>query len=298
MGNLNKRKSNRKWVMIPLCIGLTVSLITPGAVGFAEEVVSNFQEVILGSAPNTDHIVQVPDQENISLDDQVDNSHLEAFDGFHTEEQVIHESVEIQPQINASVAKSLAVDVQSKDLFQLTQEQLEELILKGYSIEDLYTLDEMANKLLIDPVTIAARKESSDLSWSELESELAKEIEADQLSSLSKQYPESYAQLSREKLTDHEKLVLLIAYDLDKGTITELLGAYRSAGEEGVAVFESKAKTQAQSTNSKSSKIAIDSEVLERIQSLSKETGISESELLEQYQTAKEASKHALAEKE
>lgn len=126
--------------MIPLCLGLTASLITPGAVGFAEEIIGSFQEMTLGSAPSTEHIVQVPNLEDKVLEDQVDNSHLEAFKEFSTTEEVVHESVEIQPQVNSSVAKSLTVDVQDKDLFQLTQDQLEELILKGYSIEDCISL--------------------------------------------------------------------------------------------------------------------------------------------------------------
>ncbi|SDG03509.1 hypothetical protein SAMN04488542_12416 [Fontibacillus panacisegetis] len=295
---MNRKKRNRKWIMIPLCLGLAVSLITPGAVGFAEEIVGNFQEMTLGSAPSTEHIVQVPNLEDKVLEDQVDNSHLEAFKEFRTTEEVVHESVEIQPQVNSSIAKSLTVDVQNKDLFQLTQEQMEDLIMKGYSIEDLYQLDELANKILIDPLTIAERKEGSDQSWAELESVLTKEIEANQLSSLSKEYQEQYSQLSKEKLTDHEKLVLLISYDLGKGSITELLDAYRDGGEKGVVTFKSKATVQAQSKNSKSSKTAVDPDVLERIQALAKETGISESELLEQLQVAKEASKQALVEKE
>ncbi|MOA56700.1 hypothetical protein D3C78_1807360 [compost metagenome] len=77
-----------------------------------------------------------------------------------------------------------------------------------------------------------------------------------------------------------------------------MLDAYRDGGEKGVVTFKSKTTVQAQSKNSKSSKTAVDPDVLERIQALAKETGISESELLEQLQVAKEASKQALVEKE
>jgi uncharacterized protein YidB (DUF937 family) len=289
-------KANRKWLALPLCAGLVASLIGPGTTGFAEEVVEQWNQALHGG-PSTEHIVAVPNQEP-SLTVEL-NSDLSPFENFQNEEQVVYESKEIQPKVNPGAAKSLAVDVQAKDLFQITQDQMEQLLAEGYSIEDLYQLDELANKQLIDPMALAERKADSGLDWVGLEAVLVQEMEQKQLAELAKAHPQPYAELKKEKLKDKEILNVLIAYDTGKGSVAELLGAYKSGGEKGVASYQSKAaKQQMQTNNVKTLTSSVDADALERIRALAKETGISETELLRQYQAAKESSKQALAGKE
>ncbi|WP_055107963.1 hypothetical protein [Paenibacillus ihumii] len=294
---MKKSKMNRKWLVLPLCAGLIVSLITPGSIGFAEEFVGKMNEVMFGLPPR-EHIIQVPDQEpNLRVEQ---NNDLERFTGFHTEEKVVYENEEIQPEVNPAVAKSLTVDVEKKDLFELSEEQIEELVTRGYSIEDLYQLDHLANKLIIEPVKLAERRDVSGLDWNELEAQVTRENQLKQLSQLSEDHPQAYAQLSRETLKDEEKLIILIAFDMGKGTITELIKAYQTGGEQAVVNYQPKPneKMQTQSVKSNSSNSSVDADVLKSIRSIAEETGISESELIQQYHAAKEASKHALAEKE
>ncbi|WP_379390323.1 hypothetical protein [Paenibacillus lentus] len=294
---MKKTKINRKWFVLPLCAGLIASLITPGSIGFAEEFVGKVNEVMF-DLPSQEHIIQVPDQEpNLQFEL---NHDLEPFTGFHTEEQVVFENKEIQPEVNQHVAKSIAVDVNKKDLFELTDEQLEELVTRGYSIEDLYQLDHLANKLIIEPMELATRKEVSELDWNELEVQITRENQLRQLSQLSADHPQAYAQLNNEKLEDEEKLIILIAFDIGKGTITELIKAYEMGGEQAVANYQPKpnAKAQSQSARSTSNNSSVDADVLKTIRSIAEDTGIPESELIQQYHAAKEASKHALAEKE
>lgn len=294
---LSSKKKNKNWIIVPLSAGLVFSLITPGAVSFAEEIMDHFQVAVFGG-PSQEHILHVPAQESLSLKDQIDNSHLESFDGVASKEQNVFESVEIQPEVNPTIAKSLTVDVQSKDMFQLSQEQMEALLAKGYSIEDLYRLDELANKFLLDPETIAVRKENDGLSWGELDTELTLELEQKHLDTLSTTYPEAYAELKKEDLTDHERLVLLIAFDMRQGTITDLLKIYKTSGEQGLVTATSSTKTQSLNRSNAAETMEIDAEVRQRIKEIAKETGITESDLLKQFLAAKEASKQALAEKE
>ncbi|WP_178022411.1 hypothetical protein [uncultured Paenibacillus sp.] len=201
---MSSKKKNKNWIIVPLSAGLVFSLITPGAVSFAEEIMDHFQVAVFGG-PSQEHILHVPAQESLSLKDQIDNSHLESFDGVASKEQNVFESVEIQPEVNPTIAKSLTVDVQSKDMFQLSQEQMEALLAKGYSIEDLYRLDELANKFLLDPETIAVRKENDGLSWGELDTELTLELEQKHLDTLSTTYPEAYAELKKRRFNGPRK---------------------------------------------------------------------------------------------
>ncbi|MNJ41817.1 hypothetical protein D3C77_367580 [compost metagenome] len=294
---MKKTKINRKWLVLPLCAGLVASLITPGSIGFAEEFVGKMNEVMFG-LPSRDHMIQVPDQEpNLQFEL---NHDLEPFTGFHTEEQVVFENEEIQPEVNPAVARTLTVDVEKKDLFQLTEEQMEELVTGGYSIEDVYQLDHLANKLIIEPMELAERRDASGLDWNELEVQVTRENQLKQLSQLSEEHPQAYAQLSRETLEDEEQLIILIAFDMGKGTIAELIKAYQTGGEQAVANYQPQpnAKMQTQSVKSNSSNSSVDADILKSIRSIAEETGISESELIQQYHAAKEASKHALAEKE
>lgn len=301
---MNKKKTKNKlaskWLVLPLCAGLIASLIGPGTIGFAEELVDTFQEAILGG-PSTEHVVQVP---NVEPKQGIEPDHeAELFTGFRTSEEVVYQTEEITPQINETAAKTLSVDVKPKDLYQLTQEQMEELLTKGYSIHDLYQLDDLANHLLMDPMVLAERKAADNSSWEELEEAVKQEIEASQLAELTKKYPEPYKQLSKEKLMDKEKLSLLIAYDNDKGTISELIRAYKSGGEKAIVNYKSKTKAQVQSkstaiSDAPVSSDSMDPEVLEKIRAIAKETGISENELLQQFQSAKETSKQVLSGKE
>ncbi|MCT2197493.1 MULTISPECIES: hypothetical protein [Paenibacillus] len=293
---MKMNKANRKWLALPLCAGLMASLIGPGTIGFAEEVVEQWNQALHGG-PSTEHIVQVPNQEP-SITVELNND-LSPFENFQSEEQVVYESVEIQPKVNPSITKSLAVDVDAKDLYQVTQDQMEQLLSEGYAIEDLYRLDELANKQLIDPMALAKRKADSGLDWDELEVILVQEMEQKQLNELAKAHPQPYAQFKKEQLKDEDILNLLIAYDTGKGTVAELLGAYKTGGEKAVASYQSKSEKQLmQTNNAKTITSSVDTDTLERIRSLSKETGISETELLRQLQAAKEASKQALAGKE
>lgn len=291
---MKNNKRFRKWIILPLCAGLIVSLISPGTTGFAEAVVEQFKEVVLGKAP-TDHIIQVPDQEpDITV---AQNDQLDKFKGFTSQEEVVHQSNEIMPELNPTTARTLSVDMESKDLFNLSQEQMENFLSQGYSIEDLYQLDELSNRVLIDPQTVAARKES-DITWTELEKTLMQEKEAAQLISLSKVYSQEYIELQKEDLKDREMLLLLISYDAGKGTISELLKVYKSKGEPGLANYESPQQIKIQSKGSKSSQPPVDDDVLKRIQTLADETGIPIDDLLSQYHTVKDLNQHVFMEKE
>lgn len=306
----NKRKDkfqlSKRWISISLCLGLVGSLVTPGVFSFAEEVVSNVNEA-LSKGPSSENVIQVPNEKpNLSVKL---NQELDAFKGLDSSEQVVHESEEIVPKINQAASKSLQVDVQPKDVFQLSQEQLEELMSKGYSVEDLYKLDELANSLYVEPFALIEKKEKEKLSWEELEQKVALELEATQLAELSKNYPKPYEQLKKEKsLSDRERLSLLVAFDMGKGTMTELIAAYKTGGEKGVVNYDSKLKLQNKTNrssissfsakSSSNSQVTLDADVLEKIKEISKKSGISEEKLIQQFKDAKEASKQVLSGKE
>jgi len=160
-----KNAKSRAIIIYALCGGLIVSLFSPVTTGFAEDVADAVDQIttkILGK-PDTAGMLEVPNLQLSTVATQ--NDELAKAEQFSTDEQVVQEDVEIRPQINQKAAKSLTVDTKPQDLFNLSQEQMEELINKGFTVEDIYKLDELANRLLVEPQVLIERKEKSGESW-------------------------------------------------------------------------------------------------------------------------------------
>ncbi|MNU95303.1 hypothetical protein D3C71_853140 [compost metagenome] len=166
-------------------------------------------------------------------------------------------------------------------------------------MDDIYKIDELANKLLIDPQTIITRKEGDKLDWAKLGEVLQQEKDASMLQVLIKEHPSEYQQIKNEKLTDQNKILLLSSLDQGKGSITELLSTFKSKGEKAVTNYESakSAKVESQSTSSSDS-TNIDPNVLTRLKGISEKTGTPLNELISKYKGAKDLSKNVLVEKE
>ncbi|WP_209861250.1 hypothetical protein [Paenibacillus shirakamiensis] len=282
-----------KWMMAAICFGIVVSPFSSVTTGFAAEVVDQFNEKILGK-PADKPFLQVPNKEG----DITANQDLTKFKGFTSDSSVAHKKEEIQPKVNPITAKSMKIDNKKTDLFSLNKQQVEELVTRGYSVDDIYKVDELANKLLIDPQKIINRKEGDKLDWVKLAEVLQQEKETSLLQDLIKLHPTEYQQLASEKLTDQNKILLLSSLDQGKGSITDLLSLFKSKGEKAVSNYEpatSAAKTpSAKSTDDAS----IDPKVLSRLKAVAEKTGTPLQELISKFKTAKGLSENVLAEKE
>ncbi|WP_433943164.1 hypothetical protein [Paenibacillus sp. SN-8-1] len=294
--NKNNKRSVKKLMVAAICLGVLVSPFSSVTTGFAAEVLSQFNEKILGK-PADKPFIQVPNKEgNITVNA---NEDLEKFKGFTSESSVAHTEKEYQPKVNPATSKSFKVDNKKSDLFNLSKQQIEDLVTKGYSVDDIYKIDELANKLLIDPQTIITRKEGDKLDWAKLGEVLQQEKDTSMLQVLIKEHPSEYQQIKNEKLTDQNKILLLSSLDQGKGSITDLLSTFKSKGEKAVTNYESakSVKVESQSTNSSDS-TDIDPNVLTRLKGISEKTGTPLNELISKYKSAKDLSKNVLVEKE
>lgn len=279
-----------------VCGGLVVSMFSSVTTGFAEEVVNQVNETILG-LPSNDHTIQVPHSDPNIVADQ--NDHLPKFTGFQSEETKIHTSKEIQPKVNSKVAKSLIVDTaKKKDVYNLSPDQIESLITKGYSIDDLYQVDELSNRFLMDPQTLIERKEATEADWATLKKVLQKENDEQNLLELKEKYPEEFKQLEQESLKAQEKILLLSLYEQGKGTLAQLLQQYKTNGEKGVINYKSIEQKSAASKSFKLNTNAVPEDVLANLKEISQNTGEPLNELISKYNIAKELSKQVLVEKE
>ncbi|MNJ57255.1 hypothetical protein D3C77_528390 [compost metagenome] len=86
--------------------------------------------------------------------------------------------------------------------------------------------------------------------------------------------------------------------------MTDLIAAYKSGGEKSVVNYDSQLKLKNKTSRSTTSSLSatsqgsLDVDVLNQIRAISKKSGISEEELIQQFKAAKEASKQVLSGKE
>lgn len=292
---LIKNKTTRKLVIISLCVGLVASMFSSVTTGLAQVVVNQFNETILG-LPSNDYLIQVP---NVELDTETaQNDDLLRFSELQEEEVFIHQSIETQSKVNSSLAKSLQIDVKKQDFFNLTKEQIEQLIFEGYSFEDIYKLDELSNELMIDPETLANRKEELQLDWDSLKATIQEEQLEGHLVQFKEKFPVEFEVLKKEKFNNQDNLMLLSMLEQGKGTIDELIHQFKTTGEPGIMSMSQFPSKNIQSQRAGSFSDSVDPIILESLRELSEETGTPLNELVDSFMKAKSSVDQVLVKKE
>lgn len=111
----------------------------------------------------------------------------------------------------------------SKDLFNITGDDIEELLSQGYSVEDLFAADELANKIYQDPKLLLEKKKVSGKTFSELEKDIMTEMKESTLKHLKKEYKKEYLKLEKQGYKE-EAIIEILGYCMvNKVEITDSL---------------------------------------------------------------------------
>ncbi|MBW7453044.1 hypothetical protein ACFOLF_21255 [Paenibacillus sepulcri] len=122
-----------------------------------------------------------------------------------------------------------------EDQFNYSKKDIEELLLGGATVEDIYASDKIGNEWLINPKDLIELKKQGNQSWEDMETEVKKEKE-NQLAVLLTKNPKLEIVLGQSAMNTAEKLALVQAAD-QKGeaSMKQIMAAYASEGLQGLS---------------------------------------------------------------
>ncbi|MGO4549246.1 hypothetical protein AB4Z29_31110 [Paenibacillus sp. 2TAB23] len=115
---------------------------------------------------------------------------------------------EIQGKANEKRIKRL----HKADIYNYTKQDIEQLILSGVLIEDIYYSDYIGNEWLVDPKELVQQKDQTNEKWEEIEKRIQHEKE-ERLDILLKKYPKIEMKLREVAMSSAEKLTILESVD-------------------------------------------------------------------------------------
>lgn len=120
------------------------------------------------------------------------------------------------------------------DRFNYQQKDVEELLLSGYTLEDIYLSDQLGNEWLVNPKELLLQKKAGKDSWDGIESKLKKKVE-NELGLLQKKQKDKASEINSITSNLAERVTLLQQLDSDTtATLGEVVDAYRTNGVNGL----------------------------------------------------------------
>lgn len=165
-----------------------------------------------------EHSLQAPDSESLT--------------------EIALEGNMIKPD-SVSFLKRQAQDRRSKrlfkeDQFNYQQKDVEELMLRGVSIEDIYLSDQIGNDWLISPRTLLEQKEKENTTWTVLESEIEEHVDQE-LSAFTLAMRSKNDQLNNQVPNKAERLVILKQLKENRElSMEQVMDSYKVNGQEGL----------------------------------------------------------------
>lgn len=105
-------------------------------------------------------------------------------------------------------------EAKSQDVYNLSKKDIEELVSKGFSIEEILEADAIGNNILENPKEVLEQKRITNKDLDKVKKDLINKKNKAILEKLTKKYPEDAKELSKAKISDTEKLNKLIQKDV------------------------------------------------------------------------------------
>ncbi len=120
------------------------------------------------------------------------------------------------------------------DQYNYSKKDIEELLLSGASVEDIYASDEIGNEWLVDPKELVKMKKENNKNWDDIETQVKNEKE-EKLKDLIKKHPQLDNKLAKKTMNAAEKLELVQLVDeVGEEIFSQVVEAYESEGLEGL----------------------------------------------------------------
>lgn len=205
----------RRIIALIICCCMFFTIL--GSVGYAKEIFVGLKDKVLETKPTKDSGTFITP--SARTDKAIPTFNISG------QKKVLYKTTRDFVYLNTT----------NKDKYNFYQNDIEELLKEGYSIQDLYKADEIGNKLDVDPRQLLKDKKVKNSSWDSIEKEHKLQKNLSEFNRLKNKYKQESGFLVKEGLKDDEQFLLLLGFDQQSGvSISELVNTYRSKGEPGL----------------------------------------------------------------
>lgn len=198
-------------------------------------------------------LMKTLNQESLQID-QLDNSfnmpHPILEDAIPFQQEVFQSITEEDAVVTASTGNELIKELKKEstqkrnsrifqqDRFNYQQKDVEELLLDGYTLEDIYLSDQLGNEWLVNPKELIQQKRDQKESWATIEIELRMKVEKE-IEALQVKHKLKAGKVSQVTENLAERLELLQQMEMNSKAVTEdVIEAYRTNGQSGLQRLE------------------------------------------------------------
>lgn len=275
---------NRKIMAITLCIGILASSFGGTLISNAKNDKSEFTIKKNNSSLDNSMVSVLPSQKIIELEPEV----------YSTENVPSDKIITASDKEGEILYKGTlsTLNPEGKDMFYIGEKEIEDMMQKGYSVEDIFEADKISNEIGIEPEALLEKKAASNKSLEQIKKDVLAESREKTISELKNKYKNEYKKLKGKNLKETEIINLLAYADVNNVKVSDtLINEYQKNGDKVFkkAKNEIKANKVSQETKkeyqlSEAETKDLSEELIGKLEVLSKKTGISVEELAKGYQ--------------
>jgi|GEM_PF-3356548 len=105
-------------------------------------------------------------------------------------------------------------DTEKTDIYNFDKNDVEELINKGFTVEEIIEADALGNKIVEEPKEILKQKRETKSDFNKIKEDKVNQKSKDILDKLAKKYPEEADILNQKNFSDKDKLEILVHKDV------------------------------------------------------------------------------------
>ncbi|MBU5334083.1 hypothetical protein KQI61_17970 [Anaerocolumna aminovalerica] len=182
--------------------------------------------------------------------------------------------------------RKIISSVQKKDIYNINENDIEELIKQGFSIQDIFQADEIANEINEDPINLLKMKLETGKTLKEVKDDVIKARKEKIVKNIQNNFKKEYTRLLEDGFKENEIISILCYMDMNNLQLTDsLIAEYKSSGEK---LFKSKKiklseeyKSKYKITNRDS--LGLTDDIVKAMEKLSKKTGKPVDELINSF---------------
>lgn len=141
--------------------------------------------------------------------------------------------------IKARVAENRKHRLHQQDEFNYVQKDVEELLLSGATLEDIYRSDEIGNQWLVNPRDLIKTKHEEKQTWDDIERDVIASKEK-HLKELIEKRVDLVNKFSGQVMSDAEKLDILQHIDSNDDQVDDVIAAFKAEGRQGLLKLHEK----------------------------------------------------------
>ncbi|UKS24776.1 hypothetical protein LOZ80_24615 [Paenibacillus sp. HWE-109] len=142
--------------------------------------------------------------------------------------------------IKAKAAENRKHRLKQQDEFNYAQKDVEELLLSGATLEDIYRSDEIGNQLLVNPKELIKTKRAGKENWDDIEKDVTEQKQK-QLKTLIKKHANLEKKFTGKTISDAEKLEILQQVETNPDLASDdIIAAYEEEGRSGLQKIHDK----------------------------------------------------------